>query len=236
MKIVNKQNNNLHRSARSLVTKQLERVSKDVFRKYFSLITELVGNSPGIYALYDGTELYYVGKSTDLKKRVKQHLKDRHLASWTHFSLYLVRNSDHIHEIESLLVRIANPEGNRVVPKGKASGPLLRQLKAMVRQKQKEEYESMFGMRAPRNRTKLDGKERSLVGLVSKRTVLYRAYKGTEYKAYLLSNGTIKFERKSYSSASAAAKAVVKRNANGWTFWYIKDANGDWVRLSQYKG
>lgn len=30
-----------------------------------------------------------------------------------------------------------------------------------------------------------------------------------------------------------AGKAVVGRNVNGWTFWYIKDANGDWVRLNE---
>jgi hypothetical protein len=97
------------RQARPLVVNRLENVSKDVFKQYYPLITELVGDSPRIYALYDDNDLYYVGKSTELRKRVKQHLKDRHLASWTHFSLYLARREDHIHEIESLLVRIANP-------------------------------------------------------------------------------------------------------------------------------
>jgi hypothetical protein len=33
--------------------------------------------SPGIYALYDGDELYYVGKSGELRKRVRHHLRDR---------------------------------------------------------------------------------------------------------------------------------------------------------------
>lgn len=78
-------------TSRPLVLDRLENVSKDVFKKYYPLITELVGNSPGIYALYDGADLYYVGKSTELRKRVRHHLRDRHLASWTHFSLYLVR-------------------------------------------------------------------------------------------------------------------------------------------------
>jgi GIY-YIG catalytic domain len=78
-------------TSRSLVINRLERVSKDLFRKYYELITELVSTSPGVYALYDDDELYYVGKSTDLKKRVKQHLRDRHLKSWTHFSFYLER-------------------------------------------------------------------------------------------------------------------------------------------------
>ena len=162
---------------RSLVVNRLEKVSKDLFRRHFGLITELVGNSPGIYALYDGPDLYYVGKSTDLKKRVKQHLRDRHLASWTHFSLYLVRRAEHIHEIESLLVRIANPQGNRVVPRGKSSGPLLKKLQQMVRQKQKDEYLELFGVpRAKRERKRGSAadraadRHRSLRGLVSKST------------------------------------------------------------------
>jgi hypothetical protein len=224
------------RVPRNLVTQRLERVSKDVFRKYYSMITELVGNSPGIYALYDQNELYYVGKSTDLKRRVRQHLKDRHLASWTHFSLYLVRNSERTHEIESLVIRIANPEGNRNVPKGKSSGQLLRQLKVMVKQKQQEEYHEMFGtqtVKRPRSGTKA---KRTCEGLVSKRTMLYRAYKGREYKAYLTPRGTIRYGNKTYESPSGAAKAIAKRGVNGWAFWYIKDINGDWVRLMDYSG
>ena len=221
------------RTPRSLVTQRLERVSKDVFRKHFSLITELVGSSPGIYALYDENELYYVGKSTELRKRVKQHLKDRHLASWTHFSLYLVCNSEHINEIESLVVRIANPEGNRVVPKGKSRGELLKQLKTMVKKKQKEEFDQMFGVRKVSARTKRVNNNRTLEGLVSRRTLLYRAYKGKEYKAYLSPKGTISYAKKTYHSPSGAGKAVANRNVNGWNFWYVKDSHGDWVRLKE---
>ncbi len=223
------------RKTRSLVTQRLERVSKDVFRKHFELITDLVGNSPGIYALYDENELYYVGKSIDLKKRVKQHLKDRHYASWTHFSLYLVRKSEHIHEIESLLIRIANPGGNRVIPKGKSSGPMLQQLKKMVKQKQQEEFEAMFGSRKRKKKKTGAATKRTLEGLVARRTPLYRVYKGKEYKAFLLANGTIRYKNKTYDSPSGAAMAIVDRGqVNGWYFWYIKNASGDWVKLKDY--
>src|SRR3990167_6100437 len=132
------------RQTRPLVINRLENVSKDVFKQYYPLITELVGDSPGIYALYDDRDLYYVGKSTELRKRVKQHLKDRHLASWTHFSLYLARREDHIHEIESLLVRIANPKGNRVIPRGKSTGVLVKQLKKLIQERQRLELASLF--------------------------------------------------------------------------------------------
>lgn len=71
-------------------------MSKRVFRNYYEQITELIGSSHGIYALYDDTDPYHVGKSSDLKNRVKQHLKDKHFANWTHFSLYLVRQYNNL--------------------------------------------------------------------------------------------------------------------------------------------
>lgn len=226
---------------RPLVVNRLENVSKDVFKKYYPLITELVGDSPGIYALYDGVDLYYVGKSTELRKRVRHHLIDRHLASWTHFSLYLVRREEHIHEFESLLVRIANPKGNRVIPRGKSTGVLVKQLKRRIQQKQKEELSKLFGTKraAGRIATKsTQASQRTIEGLVSKRTVLYRTYKGKEYKAALSPKGVITYAGHSYQSPSAAAKAIIvgKGAVNGWAFWYIKSSSGDWVRLMDYEG
>jgi Restriction Enzyme Adenine Methylase Associated/Protein of unknown function (DUF2924) len=227
--------------ARPLVLNRLENVSKDVFKKYFPLITELVGDSPGIYALYDGVDLYYVGKSTELRKRVRHHLTDRHLASWTHFSLYLVRRAEHIHEFESLLVRIANPKGNRVIPRGKSTGVLVNQLRKLIQQKQKEELGKLFGTKnaAGRRAPKTSQvSQRTIEGLVAKRTALYRTYKGKEYKATLSSKGVITYAGQSYKSPSAAARAVIVRKGavNGWAFWYIKSSSGDWVRLMDYEG
>lgn len=226
------------RTARSLVVNRLENVSKEAFRKYYGLITELVGNSPGVYALYDGSELYYVGKSTDLKKRVKHHLRDKHFASWTHFSLFLVRNVQHIHEIESLLVRIANPKGNKIVPKGKMKSEMLKKLKAMIIQKQKEELLKMFG-ETPGSKTRKKIRlthPKTLEGLVDKITSLHKEYKGRKYKAKLTPKGQIKIGNKTYNTPTAAAKSIVKHGVNGWKFWYIEDLNGEWVRLLDYQG
>jgi hypothetical protein len=222
----------------NLVANRLEKVSKDLFRKYYELITDLVSTSPGGYALYDGDALYYVGKSIDLKKRVKQHLRDRHLNSWTHFSFYLIRKVQHINEIESLLVRIASPKGNRVTPAGRHRGPLLNELKRMIRQKQRQELSDLFGestIRTPPNLRRSVIAQRTLVGLVSRRKGLYRNYKGKRYSATLFSNGTIIMGKKKYFSPTAAAKVVVDRSqVNGWNFWYIKDVNGDKIKLSKY--
>jgi hypothetical protein len=226
---------------RSLLTHSLENISKLVFKEYYNLITNLIGSSPGIYALYDGSDLYYVGKSTDLRKRVKQHLRDRHFASWTHFSLYLVRRAEHISEIESLIVRITHPKGNVIKPKGKSSTSILAKLKALVKQKQQEEFVSMFGDNS-RNRShkqkagKRHPHPESLKGLVKWRTRIYKTYKGKEYMAYLTRGGKIIFRNKKYSSPTAAALAIVDRKTvNGWRFWDIRNPDGEWVKLCDYK-
>jgi hypothetical protein len=223
----------------TLVKDRIENVSKDVFQEYYAQITELIGDSPGIYALYDGTDLYYVGKSIDLRKRVKDHLKDRHLASWTHFSLYLVRHADHIHEIESLLVRIANPKGNRLIPKGRSTGLLAKDLKRLIVTQQKQALQGLF---APKravqkvDRRHATGRPASLIGLVANTTKLYRTYKGQDYKASLNPAGVITFKGEKYTSPSGAAKALVgPRAVNGWHFWYIENTAGDWVTLADFK-
>lgn len=224
--------------ARSLVVKKLERVSKELFSKYHNAIIQLVGSSPGIYALYDDDDLYYVGKSINLRQRVRAHLSDRHEASWTHFSLYLLRRTDHISEIESLLVSISNPKGNKVTPRGRATGALLNELRKSVKSSQREEFARMFGGKTTLSKKGSGGsKQRSLTGYVSKPTVLYRTYKGKEYKATLYPRGIIIFKGKQYKTPSAASNAIVDHpTSNGWHFWWARNRQNEWVRLSDYAG
>jgi hypothetical protein len=228
------------RGARPLVTQRLEGISKDVFKKYYPLITELIGTHPGVYALYDAGELYYVGRSLDLHRRVKHHLKDRHLASWTHFSLYLVRREEHTHEIESLLVRIANPKGNRVVPRGRSSGPLVKALRRQIKQRQDEELRGLFSdfrQRKLKEKGGADNEKSSLVGLVTRRTPLFREYKGKDYVGALSPKGIITLRGKKYTSPSGAARSVIQHRGavNGWWFWSIRDETGNWVKLKDLR-
>ena len=220
---------------RTLVIQSLENVSKGVFRNYASQITELIGRSPGVYALYDDMGLYYVGKSVDLKGRVHHHLKDRHRASWTHFSLYLFRHEHHVDEIESLLISIASPKGNRVKPKGHSDDSMLQKLKEMVKERQKQELEEMFGFGTSRLKKSKRKAKISLEGLVKRNTDLFRTYKGKEYKAILTPRGLIKLKGKSYRSPSSAGKSIVKHGCNGWRFWYLRNENNDIVSLDELR-
>jgi len=100
------------RTTRPIISGYLERVSALIFDKYKKEITDMIRGHQGLYALYYKNKLYYVGLASNLKNRINHHLRDRHQGKWTHFSLYIIRKADHIKELESLLLRIADPTGN----------------------------------------------------------------------------------------------------------------------------
>lgn len=74
-------------------------------------------NRKGLYALYLKDSLYYIGKATDLKIRLNQHLKDDHADSWDRMSLFFLNGNTNTAELEGLLVATAKPPGNKQKPK-----------------------------------------------------------------------------------------------------------------------
>ena len=61
-----------------LVCEHLENISLDALEKHQDIIREYVKGRHGIYALYRNGRLYYVGLASDLRRRLKHHLHDRH--------------------------------------------------------------------------------------------------------------------------------------------------------------
>ena len=131
------------RKTKSIITGYLEKVNSRIFDRHLKEMTDMTKGHQGLYALYRKNRLYYVGLSSNLRNRIKYHLRDRLKGKWTHFSLYIIRKSDHIKELESLLLRIAYPEGNAQRGKLK-SKDLLPRLKAQVKRKVKEEFDDLF--------------------------------------------------------------------------------------------
>ena len=72
----------------------------------------------GIYVLYDNHGLYYVGLTNfSLRSRLNKHTRDRHKKKWNRFSWYNIPNMKFTKDIETALLRITYPRGNKV--KGK---------------------------------------------------------------------------------------------------------------------
>jgi hypothetical protein len=70
----------------------------------------------GIYVLYQKGTVYYVGLSlTSLRGRLRAHAtKDRHKGLWDSYSFYQIGRTRFIKDVESLLLKIVQPPGNRV--------------------------------------------------------------------------------------------------------------------------
>ena len=86
-----------------------------------SRISEALGSKhrgTGIYALYKGKKLVYVGLSKrSLRGRLKRHTKDRLKGKWNYYKWWQIRKTKYIKDIESLFQQISKPKFN--IKKGK---------------------------------------------------------------------------------------------------------------------
>jgi hypothetical protein len=210
-----------------------------VLETYRDIVVEFIKGHAGVYALYKGEKLYYVGLARNLMNRVKHHLKDRHKGKWDRFSVYITIEDEHIRPLEALTLRIVNPLGNRV--KGGLTGAqdLIRALKRRIDSAQRDETATLLGGRfvSRRQRSRLRSTKGTLIlkGLVERRIQLRAPYKDKVYKATLRRDGHISYGRKLYESPSSLARTILGRNANGWHFWHYRNPKGEWVRLSELK-
>ena len=221
-----------------ILTQKLEGISKKIFERYKKKVIQYIGNKPGVYALYDEKELYYVGRASDLAKRVNHHLKDRHSALWTHFSVYFTKKAQYANDIEAVIISIAQPKGNKVKPKLGREKKLKDILRKAIKESHQEELRELGLGRKRRVDSKKKNKNRpNLKNYFERNKPLMKSYKGKTYRAVLLKSGRIKYKNKLYNTPSSAAQAIVHKHSpnsavNGWYFWFVKDTENNWVKLS----
>lgn len=241
------------RQSRPLLQGHLEKVSSKIFENFTQELTNLIGSQHGVYALYKGGRLYYVGLATDLKRRVGQHTKDKHAKKWDKFSIYLVRQADHIKELEALIMRIAAPKGNTARGKLANAKNLKRELEQMIKSRQQQQLGALLGTgrsESHRSRTvsraQSSGRvgrkipsagrgEPSLAPYVERPFRIRAEYKGEIYIAIVNKSGTIRYDGAVYNSPSAAGRAVKGKNCHGWLFWEFRDKKGEWVKLDNLR-
>jgi hypothetical protein len=216
----------------------LEKVSGDLFEQYPTVIREIIRGKSGVYALYKQRSLYYVGLASNLMGRLKTHLRDRHKRKWNRFSVYLTVHDDHMKELESLLLHISAPQGNRQAGRFARSKAYRKVLSALIRAEDDDKRAQLLGgMERRRVRSKANRSRGGdiLRGVFDRRVSLKGWYKQREYRAALRRNGQIFLNRRLYESPSAAASAARGRPTNGWWFWHFKNEKGQWVRLRTLK-
>src|SRR5262245_32552291 len=175
----------------------VEQISWRVLDQYRDIVKDLIRKKSGVYALYKQDKLYYVGLASNLMGRVNGHLRDRHRGAWDRFSVYLTADRDHIKPLESLLLRIAKPAGNRV--SGGFGGPinLYRTLHRAMSDADADRRARILGghvARRLRRRRMRDARGTLvLAGLVDRRVALRARWKRRRLKATLRRDGYISF-------------------------------------------
>jgi hypothetical protein len=224
-----------------LVSQHLERISGTALDKYQRIIREYVRRRHGIYALYRRDRLYYVGLASNLRNRLNHHLRDRHRGKWDRFSVYLTIGDSHLKELESLVLRIVQPDGNSQTGRFAKADDLKRSLAKRIKAYHRREVDLLLNRqskeadeRPSRDRTAAKG-GRPLAGLVDKKYRLKGRHKGKRYWARLRRDGRIRYGGKLYDSPSGAGSAARKQATNGWTFWTYERAPGDWVKLRELR-
>jgi len=89
----------------------IELLSEQMFRDE---LRKLMKGYSGLYALYRGQRLYYVGLADNIFWRLHHHTRNRHRGKWNRFAIYRISRVRFLKDIEALVLRIAKPPGNAV--------------------------------------------------------------------------------------------------------------------------
>jgi hypothetical protein len=130
---------------KQLVSQYLENIAREALEKYHNIVRNYVRDRQGVYALFRRGKLYYVGLAHNLRSRLQTHLRDHHADSWDRFSVYLTIGDAHLKELESLVLRIIKPKGNKLKGKFLRAENLRRKFTFDIQQSQKSELISMIG-------------------------------------------------------------------------------------------
>ena len=199
------------------------------------ILEEIIKNKHGIYALYKKNDkLYYVGLAKDLKDRLSKHLIDKHSKQSDYFSFYLVDNSNYLKELESFILRIINPVGNKEKGNFKNAKDLQEKMIKVYDEYTINKKKSIF------NSKKIKKKGKNNVGANIKNIhfplEIKLEYKKKIYKAKLIDkNGSIEFKKLLFATPSGAAKEVTGTHVNGWNMWKYKNSKDQWVLIKNLR-
>jgi len=225
---------------KQLVSQYLENISRDALENYQEIIRGYVRDRQGVYALYRRRKLYYVGLARNLRSRLNSHLKDHHAKSWDTFSIYLTIGETHLKELESLILRIIQPSGNKLKGKFVNAEDLKREFKAAMRTHYNQKMNLMFPKEPLIKDEDVPEKEDQTGPVLSKYfnkpTKLRARHKGKVLTAWVNRKGFIRFWGKKFESPSkAGGEACGGKACNGWFFWQYERAPGDWVLLDNLR-
>jgi len=90
-----------------------EDISANLLELLGDTVKSVIGRRRGVYVLSKKGQPYYIGLAHKLPSKLSHHLKDRHAGNWDRFTFYAIRSAKYVKNLESLLIRVAKPAGNK---------------------------------------------------------------------------------------------------------------------------
>jgi hypothetical protein len=103
----------IQRGRKGLLVKGFfEKAPSKLFELLAAELKDLLKDKAGIYVLYQDNELYYAGLTKNLEGRLRGHLENRNKGKWNNFSLYVIKRTNYLQDLETLILRLTKPKGN----------------------------------------------------------------------------------------------------------------------------
>jgi predicted GIY-YIG superfamily endonuclease len=91
----------------------LENVPAESFEVVTEAMKKMLHGKSGIYTLYNDDRVYYIGLAKNLRGRIRWHRKDKHAGKWNKFSVFIIEKVKYLKDIETLILHISQPKGNK---------------------------------------------------------------------------------------------------------------------------
>ena len=121
-----------------LISEKLEGIPADSLQILSKDMKELLGKKPGIYALYNNKKLFYVGMAGNLHSRLKSHLRSKRSRKWNKISIFVIKRTQYLKDVELAVVNISNPPGNEQKGKIPKNNYLQKKYNEIVRRYKKQ--------------------------------------------------------------------------------------------------
>ena len=130
----------IKRKSSFLIKGSLEKIPAEVIEdaSFRKKLRQIMMGWSGVYVLYKDDDVYYIGKASSSFWRLWRHFRrDRHVGKWNKFSVFRFKIGN-LTALETLLLHISKPKGNKSIPRIPRDMELTRILRKEVNEARKK--------------------------------------------------------------------------------------------------
>ena len=97
----------------ALVKSFAQNINAQFLEQHGDTVKLVIGKKSGVYVLTNDDAPYYIGLASNLPSRLAGHIRDKHAGNWDRFHFFAIGKKKYLKDVETILIRVARPPGNR---------------------------------------------------------------------------------------------------------------------------